>query len=92
MFVIGDKQQGFAPNLAGSQTVVDVGDQLLAKRDHRWRVLIVFRVAEIRKVLRFDKRIGRQLSSLAVGLELPKDWKWLPKRNNCNSVCAWAMS
>jgi hypothetical protein len=27
MFVIGDKQQGFAPNLAGSQTVVDVGDQ-----------------------------------------------------------------
>jgi hypothetical protein len=55
-------------------------------------VLIVFRVPEIGKVLRFDERIGRQLSSLAVGLELPKDWKWLPKRNNCNSVCAWAMS
>ena len=34
-------------------------------------MLIVFRVAEIGKVLRFDERIGRQLSSLAVGLELP---------------------
>jgi hypothetical protein len=28
-------------------------------------VLIVFRVAEIGKVLRFDERIGWQLSSLA---------------------------
>ena len=30
-----------------------------------------FRVAEIGKILGFDERIGRQLSSLAVGLELP---------------------
>jgi len=71
MFVIGDNQQGFAPNFAGPQTVVDIGDQLLAERDHRRRMLIVFRVAEIRKVLRFDERVGRQPSSLAVGLELP---------------------
>jgi hypothetical protein len=71
MFVISDNQQSFAPNLTGPQTVVDVGDQLLAERDNRWRVLIVFRVAEIRKVLRLDERIGGQLSSLAVGLKLP---------------------
>jgi hypothetical protein len=34
-------------------------------------VLIVFRVAEIGKVLRFDEGIGRQLAGLTVGLELP---------------------
>jgi hypothetical protein len=70
MFVIADNQQGFAPNLAGPQTVVDVGDQLFAESDHRWRVLIVFWMAEIGKVLRLDERIGRQPSSLAVSLKL----------------------
>jgi len=71
MFIIGDNEQGFAPDLAGAQTIVHVGNQLLAECDHRRRVLIVFGMAEIGKILGLDEGIGRHLSGLAVGLELP---------------------
>jgi len=67
---VDDNKQGVAPNFAGSQRIVDVGNQLLAERDNRGRVLIVFGMAEIGKVLWFDERIGWQQSGLAVGLEL----------------------
>jgi hypothetical protein len=59
MLVMGDNEQSLAPSLAGAQAVVDIGNQLFSKRDHRRRMLVIFRMAEVGKVLGFDERIGR---------------------------------
>jgi hypothetical protein len=42
VLVIRDDEHRFLPELAGANAVVHVGDELLAERDDRGRMLVVF--------------------------------------------------
>ena len=65
VLIIGNDEQRLEPNITRPQTVVYVSNQLFAQGYDRGWVLVVFRIGEVRIILRFDKGIGRQLALLA---------------------------